>query len=400
MTFTWATPKHRQYMADYRRRLLDFYQPHVVNPTGSFFWLDSQGGPIPEMGSLLWISARMIHCFSLASLEGRVGAREIAWYGVDFYLNGAGRDPQHGGWFAKLDMQGRGSGEKDLYGLAHLILASSSAKMAGIPGGAELLQEALKLLDDRFWREDFSVGVDAYSADFGLLSPYRGMNANMHLTEALLAAHDATGDPKHVERAKQIAWRLVGEQAMRGDHRLVEHYGEEWTPQPEYNSDQPAHPFKPYGATPGHWLEWAKLLMQLEAKDDEAWMLPAAQLLFNGAIEDGWLPGFGYTVDWSGRPVIATRFWWALAEGIGAAHLLALRTDERKYKDWYEEFWHFAHAYFEDPRNGMWFCELNNDLQPVEETWRGKPDLYHVYQAALMCETTLERGLTRTLLAR
>ncbi|WP_408647195.1 AGE family epimerase/isomerase [Tessaracoccus coleopterorum] len=27
---------------------------------------------------------------------------------------------------------------------------------------------------------------------------------------------------------------------------------------------RPHHPFRPFGSQPGHWLEWAKLLMQMK----------------------------------------------------------------------------------------------------------------------------------------
>ena len=30
----------------------------------------------------------------------------------------------------------------------------------------------------------------------------------------------------------------------------------------DYNRDQPAHPFRPYGVTPGHGLEWSRLTVQ------------------------------------------------------------------------------------------------------------------------------------------
>ena len=34
---------------------------------------------------------------------------------------------------------------------------------------------------------------------------------------------------------------------------------------PDYNRDEPLHPFRPYGATFGHSLEWSRFLLQLDA---------------------------------------------------------------------------------------------------------------------------------------
>jgi mannose/cellobiose epimerase-like protein (N-acyl-D-glucosamine 2-epimerase family) len=47
----------------------------------------------------------------------------------------------------------------------------------------------------------------------------------------------------------------------------------------EYNRDEPAHPFRPYGATVGHWLEWARLALHLRAALGSAapqWLLDDA----------------------------------------------------------------------------------------------------------------------------
>ena len=87
----------------------------------------------------------------------------------------------------------------------------------------------------------------------------------MHMVEAFLAAGDATGDPAWFDRALQIAERLIGEVASTHDWRVVEHFDEQWRPLPDYNADQPRHPFRPFGITPGHGLEWARLLLQVRA---------------------------------------------------------------------------------------------------------------------------------------
>src|SRR3712207_2885650 len=94
--------------------------------------------------------------------------------------------------------------------------------------------------------------------------PYRGVNANMHSVEALLAATDATGDLRWAERARRIAERVVG-WARENEWRIPEHFDADWSPQPELNRDRPDDQFKPYGATPGHGLEWSRLLLQLDA---------------------------------------------------------------------------------------------------------------------------------------
>ncbi|MCB7534982.1 AGE family epimerase/isomerase, partial [Escherichia coli] len=44
--------------------------------------------------------------------------------------------------------------------------------------------------------------------------------------------------------------------------RIPEHFNSDWEPELEFNADKPDDQFKPYGATPGHGIEWARLITQ------------------------------------------------------------------------------------------------------------------------------------------
>ena len=63
-----------------------------------------------------------------------------------------------------------------------------------------------------------------------------------------------------------------------------------------------------------------------------AGLLDTSRLLFDRAVADGWhadgAPGFVYTTDWEGRPVVRQRMHWVVAEGIAAAAALHRRTGE------------------------------------------------------------------------
>ena len=56
----------------------------------------------------------------------------------------------------------------------------------------------------------------------------------------------------------------------------------------DLNRDRPDDPFRPFGATPGHAFEWARLVVQLDAALDDArsWRIEAAEHLFARAIAD------------------------------------------------------------------------------------------------------------------
>ena len=387
---------HHAWLRAHRTTLLDFYQPSVRLPGAGFAYLDSAGQPLPDQGSQLWLGARMTHCFSVAAMEGRPGARDIAAHGVDFYLRGAGRDHDYGGWFATVGGS-EPNDRKELYGQAFVLLAASSAALAGVVGGDELLREALAVLD-RFWVEEDGRALEAFDRTFTTADTYRGQNANMHLTEAYLAAYEATGDPAILNRAARIAQHIAGgaSSSAEGAWRLPEHFDERWQPLLDHNRAEPRHPFRPYGSQPGHWLEWTKLLLQLRGLGASGdWIDAAATNLFEGAYADAWAAngGFCYTVDWDGTPVVPERYAWEVAEGLGAAAALFRLTGDQRFADRYDELWDYVDRVFIDHEHGSWFPEVDVDNRPVVGTWAGKPDLYHAYQATYYAFLPVDKGI-------
>ena len=66
--------------------------------------------------------------------------------------------------------------------------------------------------------------VDEIGADgWEDVSPYRGQNANMHMTEAMLCAFEATADAKYLDRARSLAHRICVGLASQAEGDLVHH---------------------------------------------------------------------------------------------------------------------------------------------------------------------------------
>ncbi|MDR1264021.1 MAG: AGE family epimerase/isomerase [Propionibacteriaceae bacterium] len=378
-------------------RLLAFARGSF-DPRGGFAWLDAAGRPELGRDRQLWITCRMTHCFALAHLAGRPepaaaapGWAELAAHGVAA-ISGAFHDPVHGGWFAALRPDGSPAGPaKEAYPQAFVVLAAASATTAGVLGAAELLERALACQTAHFWDQAAGLVVESWDQAFARLDDYRGANANMHTVEAYLAAADASGDPLYRQRALGIAARLVQDQARAHDWRLPEHYTPDWRPLPDYNRERPDDPFRPFGATVGHGLEWSRLLLQLrgalgaQAPD---WLLPAAEGLFQRATADGWAVdgrlGFIYTTDWQGRPVIRQRLHWVAAEAVNAAASLCRTTGQPVYADWYQRWWDHIDQSLIDRAGGSWWHELDPANRPAATVWPGKPDIYHGFQATLV----------------
>jgi sulfoquinovose isomerase len=392
--------QHRDQLAAEGRRLLAFAAASR-HPDGGFAWLDDRGRPELARPVELWITCRMTHVFSLAALLGHPGAEDLADHGIGA-LMGRLRDHRHGGWYAGVDGGGPTGGHKGAYEHAFVLLAAASAVVAGRPAADGLLDEALAIHHTRFWDDEAGAVVETWNEDFTVLDGYRGLNANMHTVEALLAAGDATGDHALHERAHRICQRVVGIGHRHG-WRLPEHYDATWTPQLEYHRERPADPFRPYGATVGHAFEWARLLLHVRATvaPASAELLAAATALFDRAVADGWAadgqPGFVYTTDWDGQPVVRQRLHWVVTEAIAAASALHLATGADRYGEHYHRWWRYADDHLVDHEHGGWRHELTPDNRPAATVWSGKPDTYHAFQATLLPLLPLAPGLARAL---
>jgi len=373
-------------------RLLDFGRG-AVHPGGGFGWLDETGRLDRSRPVELWITARMTHCFALARLRGDASAGALVDHGVRA-LTGPLRDTEHRGWHSAVRDGRSVSTGKEAYAHSFVVLAATSAYAAGHPEAEGLLDDALAVVGERFWREDDGMVVDAWSADWGRCDPYRGVNANMHTVEAFLAVAEVTGRRLWLDRAMRILERVVQGVARDHDWRLPEHFDERWQVRLDYNVDEPRHPFRPYGVTIGHLFEWARLalhartLLAALGETPPAWLLEDARALVAAGTERGWAvdgaEGFVYTTDFEDRPVVRERLHWVAAEAIAAAWTLHRDTGDPEPLERMRSWWAYAEAYLVDREHGSWHHELDPHHRPSATLWPGKPDIYHAYQAMLL----------------
>jgi sulfoquinovose isomerase len=405
-------PGDRTYLAEQRADLLRFARGSR-HPLG-FGWLDETGSLDPGRPVELWITCRMAHVMSLGVLADEPPAvdgpdpaelADLAEHGVRA-LRGPLRDTEHGGWFAAVGLEGPLVTRKQAYGHAFVVLAASSAHVAGVPGARELLAEALAIQDRYFWDEHAGLVVEEWDRTWTRLDGYRGINANMHTVEAYLAAGDVTGDDQWHRRAARIAGRVV-EWARANGWRIPEHFDERWEPLLEHHRDKPADPFRPYGATVGHGLEWARLLVAVDATLGEHapdGLVAAAVALTERAVSDGWaadgVDGFVYTTGWDGRPVVRSRMHWVLAEAVSTASVLHRATGDERWADDAARWWAYADRHLVDHERGSWHHELDETNTPSDKVWPGKPDVYHAYQAALLPELPVTPSFASALARR
>ena len=284
------------------------------------------------------------------------------------------------------------------YGLCFALLAYSSALAAGHEECRAMVDEVTATLTQRFWSEEHALYADEASGDWAVLDRYRGQNANMHACEAHMAAFRATGGALHLARARAIAHAMCVRQAARVDAAVglgalvYEHYGPDWEPDFAFNADKPNDRFRPHGFQPGHLLEWAKLLVQLDSlgaleadgATPAAWRLAAARRFFEAALL-GWdeggagaaggsAGGFVYSLrPERGLPLgNRLKYKWVQTEGAAAAALLAhapgIDAEGRAfYLAQYDRIWRLSWAHFVDHRHGSWFRVLGADLSAVDD---------------------------------
>ncbi|SNS86193.1 Mannose or cellobiose epimerase, N-acyl-D-glucosamine 2-epimerase family [Geodermatophilus pulveris] len=364
-------------------------------PEGGFGYLGDDGRVLPDRGQETWIVARMTHVFGLAQLTGREWWDGPVRHGVEALAAGPLHDGARGGWYASTAGDTPSDDGKAAYVHAFVVLAAATATATGAPGGRALLDEALGVWQTRFWDDTEGLAVEEWDAGWSRLSDYRGANANMHGVEASLAAADALGDddPRAARlrgQALRSTERLVHGWARARGWRLPEHFTAAWEPLPEYNRDEPAHPFRPYGVTVGHLFEWARLALHVRAvtPDPPSWLLEDAVGLFAAAASRGWAvdghTGFPYTLGWDDRPVVRRRMHWVLCEAVAAAETLATVTGEATYGALARRWRAHGEARFADPATGSWHHELTPEGAVAADTWAGQPDAYHLAQMLLL----------------
>ena len=393
-----ADPAHRRWLADQAEALFAFFQPAAINPAGGFYDLDDAGRPVADSLRQIHATCRMVHCYVLARLMGRPGADTMIDHGMEFLWTGH-RDRQHGGYFWSLDADGPKDDSKQAYGHAFVLLAASSAKAVGHPLADKVLADISTVLQERFWEKQHGAVAEEFSRDWTPLSAYRGQNANMHLTEALMGAFEATGEKTYLDKAESIADLIIRRIAGGLGYRVAEHFHENWTLDESYSGGDV---FRPFGTTPGHWLEWSRLLLQLWVLGGRrlAWLPEAARALFAQATRIGWdadKGGFFYALDWDDRPVLRQKLWWPCSEGIGAAAFLCAHDPSPEHAEWYGRIWEFTAAHFIDAQQGGWFPELGEDLKPAQTLFSGKSDIYHAVQACLIPLYPAEGSLVKVM---
>jgi mannose/cellobiose epimerase-like protein (N-acyl-D-glucosamine 2-epimerase family) len=398
--------------------IMAFYHPRAIDPQGGFFHYFRDDGTVYDASHRHLVSStRFVFNYAMAAREFADEAplhREYvgaARHGLK-YLRERHRDPASGGYAWTLRDGKPEDRTQHAYGAAFVLLAYAIACRAGIDEARGWLEETWALLEARYFDERFGLYRDEADTAWHF-SGYRGQNSNMHLTEALLAAWQATAERRYLERALTLADNMTRLQASKAGGLVWEHYDRDWNVDWDYHRDNPRDLFRPWGFQPGHQTEWAKLLLTLDEElraggAAPAWLGARARELFDAAVARAWDGEYGglcYGFAPDGTVSDDDKYFWVQAESIAAAARLAVAVPLEKQADsasvaggnaqgrgdtsgepgywqWYERLWAYAWRHFVDHQYGAWYRILDraNREYSDEKSPAGKTD-YHTMGA-------------------
>ena len=379
--------KDKEFLISHIKSIMRFYHPRCIdNENGGFFQHFRDDGSVYDFDTRHLVSStRFIFNYSMASIElDNDEYKDVIRHGIE-YLRQFHLNTKTGSYAWILEGKDVQDSTNYCYGFAFVLLAYSTALRAGILEAKDFIDETFDVMEKHFWSKEHELYSDEISADWQVVSSYRGQNANMHSCEALIMAFEATGSQKYLDRALIIAKNICIRQASLAEGLIWEHYDNNWEINWVYNKDRPDDLFRPWGFQVGHLTEWAKLLLILERHVKEDWLLPRAQELFDDAIEMGWdaeSEGLFYGFSPNGDICDKDKYFWVQAESIAAAAVLANRTGDDYYWEWYDRIWSYSWKHMIDHKYGAWFriLDSNNNKYDDLKSPAGKTD-YHTMGA-------------------
>jgi mannose-1-phosphate guanylyltransferase/mannose-6-phosphate isomerase len=252
--------------------------------------------------------ARQVYAFAVAKARGWDGpADRLIAHGIDFMVRN-GRT-ESGGWVRTLNVDGSvADAAEDAYDHSFVLLALAHAHLTGHPDALRLGEETFVFLDAHL--EDRRLtGFLETSAGEGS----RRSNPHMHLLEAFLAWHSATGDRTYLRRAARIVDLFKGHFFDADSWTLGEYFDDEWRPEPGEKGSW---------TEPGHHFEWASLLVEFARASGQKELTAYARKLYASAVANGLnrATGLAYgAVSRQGIPLDKVSRSWPQTEAIKAA---------------------------------------------------------------------------------
>ena len=361
-----------------RNTLLSLCRDRFHDPVHGGFHerLDAGLMPVATGRKRLMVQARQLYVLSHAALLGDRSGEAAADQGYSFLLR-VYRDSVRGGWYFASTPEGEVlDGTKDLYGHAFLLFALAWLHRAfSAPGAMALAADTMDALRTRLALPHS--GFHATAAQDWTPTPGPLLqNPHMHLFEAVLALHDASGDRRWMDEADALARLFRDRLFHRPTGNLREVFGAGWV----------THPERGMIVEPGHQFEWVWLLDKYRRQGGLIDISTEIETLFSFARNHGFDEEHGGIHDQvgpDGTPLLRTRRIWPVAEALKAYVAmteagLALPPEADRLAD------HLLRSFVPDDRVG-WHETLTREGVPTMTDLPGSTP-YHVFLAAIEAE--------------
>jgi len=253
--------------------------------------LDLNGVPDLNANRRVRVQARQVFSFSKA-IEMGWPQPEIARQLVEKGIKHIDSDLRHpeSGWVHLVTQNGIPVNDKrDLYDHAFIILAGAAAyKATGNPRALKIADDALAFINSELKDHQNGGWFESKPATLP-----RRANSHMHLLEAALAYHGATGCRKSLSYAAEIVRLFETRFFNPGTDVMAEFFTEDW----RLETSEAETVFEP-----GHHYEWATLLYEYEQatghdtlswrrrlirRADKSGLNPKTSIVFNALRANG-----------------------------------------------------------------------------------------------------------------
>jgi mannose/cellobiose epimerase-like protein (N-acyl-D-glucosamine 2-epimerase family) len=353
-----------------------FWLARIFDPAGGFFEsVDALGAAVTGPRRNLLGQARLTYVFSHAYLLGGDPAfGAAARHGIAFLMRAA-RAPD-GGWFRTVSVDGATlDNTRDAYDHAFVLFALAwYFRATGDPTSIQLADATWQSMQQRLADPRHGGFFEEFAPGRTEVKLPRRQNPHMHLLEALLALHVATGEKNWLRRAGALVDLFKRTFVDRENGALIEFFAADWLPMPGAEGNL---------REPGHQFEWVWLLHEYYRLTQDESVLPYADRLFafgtqfgiergdtlSGAVFDG--------VDATGTLVAGTKLLWPQTEYLKALVARAEIRQDRAARDAIPA--HLALiANFLRPDGASWHNQLARDGTPITPTTPARV-LYHLF---------------------
>ena len=361
--------------------ILPFWARHSIDlDHGGFITHLARDGTITDPSQKFLVTqTRMLYSFATgASLGGPREWLNLADQGVAFLLQRF-RDPNNDGWFWSVGRRGEPRDlAKRAYG--HAFAAYALAEYARITQDSRTLAAAIhtwSLIANYLWDPQHEGVIEACDRAWNPTDPTHTMGTHLHVLEALLALHEATGEDRFWPHVRTICNLLVTHMVDPHHQCGLENFHPDW----KHNS-QLSRGLVNYG----HNLEAAWLLLRVHRIEHVPAYCDTAHCFLDYVLRFGLDPAHGGICSHGpfGQPAtVREKIWWVQTEALVAFLLAYLVFGDHRYWDASCSVGAFCLRGLHDPHHGDWYHSTEEDGTPREvdkgSAWKCA---YHITQAS------------------